>query len=170
MTKTDVLKTAVLCGALLIVSTIWLKPSQKTASTPATPAAPAVNKLCFYRESGTTMKDMAWLTVTTKDTDVSGEFQILPAEKDKKVGPYAGTIATREDMSAVDGIWTASAEGMTNPEELIFIIDTEGAHIGFGGMKDNGAGTYVYTDRKNLTYMDLPAVDCAQVEKLETAA
>ncbi|HEY1041204.1 MAG TPA: hypothetical protein VGE63_00560 [Candidatus Paceibacterota bacterium] len=169
MTKNDVLKVALLCGALLIVSAIWLKPSsQTTTPTPINPTASETTKLCFYRETGTTMKDIAWLTLTINNTATSGEFHILPAEKDKKIGPYTGTIESNPTMAAVRATWTASAEGMTNPEELIFVVDAEGAHIGFGGMKDRGDGTYVYIDTKNLTYMDLPPVDCAQVASLET--
>lgn len=160
MTTKDVLKVVILGVALLIVSTIWLK-------TPTTPTAtkPADNQLCFYQAFGDNpdLQDITWLTVSINDGKATGEFHILPAEKDSKAGSFTGVAAASQglpDTQVVNAIWSASAEGTTNQEELILGIDAQAVHVGFGEMTAGADGVYTYKDSRALSFIDIPAIKC----------
>lgn len=93
--------------------------------------------------------------------DVIGEFNWLPAEKDKKTGMFNGIISGDSTNKIVNAIWNTSAEGMTNQEELKIIIEGDIAKVGFGEMKDSGSGVYVYAHPDKISYApSLQKTDC----------
>ncbi len=97
--------------------------------------------------------------------NVSGSFNVRPAEKDSKTGTFVGTAGPvdPQSMSRVASVvWQASAEGMTTAEELSIIFGEGNAVAGFGEMKDRGDGTYVYANPDAISYApSLQQVDCA---------
>lgn len=119
-------------------------------------------QLCFIwnTEAG----DKAQLAMDIRGNVVVGEFNWLPAEKDKKTGIFMGEVT---DVSAstmtrrINAWWQASAEGMTNTEQLSIVIEGNMAGVGFGEMVDDGTGQYVYANPNNLSYEPkLSATDC----------
>lgn len=106
--------------------------------------------------------DTALLTMDISGTDVVGEFNWLPAEKDKKTGIFNGIISDDGTNKIVNAIWSTSAEGMTAQEELKIIIEGDIAKVGFGEMKDNGSGAYVYANPDEISYApSLQKTDCS---------
>ncbi len=148
----------VLIGGYLIV---------KNSKNPVEPVSDATGtQFCFYRKTPASggLSDVAWLTMHIKDSDVTGEFHNIPAEKDKKTGPFAGTVGPVDKfaMARTASVWwEASAEGVTNKEELSIMFGEGTANIGFGEMVDRGDGLYVYKDPTNLNYsLDLSDITC----------
>lgn len=97
-------------------------------------------------------------------TNVTGRFDFVPAEKDKKVGTIEGTAGAVDPKTMARKAklwWTASAEGMTNKEELYVIFGEGMATPGFGEMKDRGDGVYVYVNPAAVSYsLNLQQTDC----------
>ncbi|MEJ0001947.1 MAG: hypothetical protein WDN09_02085 [bacterium] len=127
-------------------------------NTPTVPdpdsLSPDVNasQLCYIWNTEDGSKAM--LSMDVRDQNVIGEFHWLPAEKDKKVGIFTGTITPRDLIGKriVNAFWNTSAEGMTATEELKIIVGDSVATPAFGEMKDRGDGTYVYADPSKLDY------------------
>ena len=122
-----------------------------------------VRQLCYIwnTEAG----DKAELSMDIRNgTDVTGEFNWLPAEKDKKTGTFIGTAGPVDPYSmsrTLNGIWQVSAEGMTNSEEIIIKFGEGVAGVGTGEMKDKVDGTYVYAYPENLSFEpNLQQTDC----------
>ncbi len=120
-------------------------------------------QLCYIwnTEAG----DKAQLSMDIRGgTDVIGELNWLPAEKDKKTGTFAGTAGAVDPYSmsrTFHGFWNTSAEGMTTKEELIIKFGEGTANVGFGEMKDRGDGVYVYAHPESLSYEpNLSQTDC----------
>lgn len=120
-------------------------------------------ELCFLwnTEAG----DKATIVMDISGSEVTGNFNWLPAEKDKKTGPFKGTISAVDPMMmarTIDAFWETSAEGMTATEELKIIMGEGNAAAGFGEMKDRGDGVYVYADPEHLSYVpNLTDTDCS---------
>ena len=153
--------------------------TEPVLQTPApVPAVVQPQDFCFYKETPTTknLKDIMWLKLTTMDKNVSGELHILPAEKDKKIGFFSGDIGgllTKNMTGYSDLWWNTVAEGVMQKEELRIALANSDkgaeASVAFGGMIDNGDGTYIYKDKENLTYQSMPQVDCAGLSALTNA-
>lgn len=111
--------------------------------------------------------DSATLKLTTKDgINVTGSFNYLPAQKDKKTGTIIGTVGEVDEAEmtqTADLLWTASAEGTTNVEQLTVILGAGTAKPGFGEMKlGAGGGKYIYADASKVSYdLTLQRTDCA---------
>ncbi len=97
-------------------------------------------------------------------SNVQGQFDFVPAEKDKKTGPIqgiAGPLDQQMMARTAKLMWTASGEGVTNQEELYVIFGEGMASPGFGEMKDRGDGVYVYADPEKISYdLNLQQTDC----------
>jgi hypothetical protein len=108
--------------------------------------------------------DRATLLLTTVDTNVEGSFSYIPAEKDSKRGVFTGTLSALPGNSGtrtVHGWWNVLAEGMNSKEEIVISLSGSTAAVGFGEMKDNGDGSYVYADVTKLSYQPvLQEVQC----------
>jgi hypothetical protein len=119
-------------------------------------------QLCYIwnTEAG----DKAQLSMDIRGSEVIGELNWLPAEKDKKTGIFKGTASTVDPYSmsrTFDGFWDVSAEGMTSKEQLIIKFGDGTANVGFGEMKDRGDGVYVYAHPESLSYEpNLSQTDC----------
>lgn len=99
--------------------------------------------------------DKATLLLTTINTNVEGSFSFIPAEKDSKRGVFTGTLSALPGNSStrtIHGWWSVLAEGMSTKEEIIITLSEGTAAVGFGEMKDNGDGSYVYADVTKLSY------------------
>jgi hypothetical protein len=108
--------------------------------------------------------DKATLKIATSGEIAMGTINWLPAEKDKKTGDFSGTIGLIDDSSngkVINGLWSTSAEGMDNIEQVKIKFGEDTANVGFGQMIDKGDGTYVYADPENLSYEPtLSKTDC----------
>ena len=153
----------ILVLAVVVVALVGLMKTKNNISV--TNPVDLTTDFCYIwnTESG----DSASLKVTINDedqTNISGSLNILPAEKDKKTGIFVGTVTPVDPVSVTRTatlMWSSSAEGIANTEEL-FIIFGEGiASVGFGEMKDRGDGVYIYADPKAISYtFNLQQTDC----------
>lgn len=109
--------------------------------------------------------DKATLIVTTTGTNAEGSFSLLPAEKDSKTGIFTGTIsalAGDSDTRIIHGWWNTISEGVSAKEELLVNLTDHTASVGFGVMREDGEGNYVYADVSKLSYQPvLQQTDCS---------
>lgn len=170
--KHNFLTIALAAAALIILGYILIHMPKKEAGTDTPPVQtgqasstdPNVNarQLCYIwnTEAG----DKAQLSMDIRGTDVIGELNWLPAEKDKKTGIFKGTATAVDPYSmsrTFNGFWDTSAEGMNTKEELIIKFGEGTANVGFGEMKDRGDGVYVYAHPDKLSYEpNLSQTDC----------
>jgi hypothetical protein len=100
----------------------------------------------------------------TAGTKVTGEYKNLPAEKDSKVGTFAGTVGPMDpkiSARTADVWWNSMAEGMTVTEQLKIVFGEGNAAAQFGEMVDRGGGVYVYKNTKQLNSgFQMSQVDC----------
>ena len=114
-------------------------------------------------EAGDSAKLKLVFDITDLDNNTisGGFFDFSPAGKDKKSGPLSGSFDVEGDRATGHLIWDASAEGVTNKEELIVIFGLDIAQPGFGEMKESSNGIFVYADPKNISYpINLQRTDC----------
>ncbi len=138
--------------------------------------AEAFSSLCYYQETSLEngLKDKSWLRIedTLEETGIStlrGEFNNLPAEKDSKVGTFAGEYTLDETdpvfIKAMT-LWQSQAEGTTVLEELAIKFNPQEVKVGFGEMQDRGDGIYVYADKSNISYsLTIPVVPCEELNE-----
>ncbi len=124
-------------------------------------------ELCFAKYGKVNERgfgDKYTLRMKLDGSNVSGELNLLPAEKDSKVGKFMGTVSPVDKIMmarTADLWWDTLAEGMNTKEQLKIIFGEGTASIGFGEMVDRGDGVYVYKDVKGISYnLDLFDVDC----------
>lgn len=124
-------------------------------------------ELCFAKYGKINERgfgDKYTLRMKLDGSNVTGELNLLPAEKDKKVGKFTGTVSPVDKMMMArktDLWWDTLAEGMNTKEQLKIIFGEGTASIGFGEMTDRGDGVYVYKDAKSILYnLELSDVDC----------
>jgi hypothetical protein len=128
--------------------------------------------LCFYKENKADRGyyDVAWLRMNLSGASVTGEFRNLPAEKDKKVGTFEGTVSPVDKIMmarTADVWWDSMAEGMQVKEQLKIIFGEGTAQAGFGEMVDRGDGVYVYKDSMKITYgASMNDVDCNDIDDI----
>ncbi len=124
-------------------------------------------QLCFLSKvkTGSGLYDVSQVRMDIAGEKVTGEFKYVPAEKDKKVGSFEGTVGPVDKMAmarTADVIWNSMAEGMQNKEQLKIVFGEGTAQAGFGEMVARDDGVYVYKDPTKLTYGALMTdVDCA---------
>lgn len=119
----------------------------------------SVEKVSMCFEFNSEAGDRAELKLDTLGSEVSGEFNWLPFEKDSKTGTFKGNSSPLNVVKNV--MWEASGEGITNTEELKLRYVENGVSPGFGEMKDSGDGVYVYADPENISYdLVLSKVEC----------
>ena len=144
--------------------------------------SPIPTTVCFahVQKSGDLVdKDVLKLTIT--GDKATGFFNMIPAEKDQKVGLFTGVMDRPNVIGLIDsriagGLatlwWRTRAEGVTNTEELRIHIEDPGtgqptATIGFGEMKDRGDGVYVYANPDAIQYnLELTEADCGTLDDL----
>ncbi len=131
---------------------------------------------CYYQETGLEngLKDTSWLRLEnsfqqTGINTLRGEYHNLPAEKDSKIGSFAGEyILDETDPAFLKAmmLWQAQAEGASVLEELAIMFNPEEVKIGFGEMKDRGDGIYVYVDKNIIVFSQtLPAIPCEELNE-----
>ena len=126
--------------------------------------SPNINarQLCYIwnTEAG----DKATLSMDIRGKQVMGEFNFLPAEKDKKTGIFKGTVTSLNsdpNKWGVDGLWDTKAEGTLNEEQLWIVFSNTIASPGFGEMKKRSDGVYIYADPEHISYdLNLQQTDC----------
>jgi hypothetical protein len=109
--------------------------------------------------------DLATIVLTTAGESAAGTIAVLPAEKDKKTGDFTATVSNPTPETAViHGWWNTIAEGVTVKEEVIITTDTSTAAVGFGEMKAQADGSYVYADTEALSFTPvLQKTDCSNL-------
>ncbi len=129
-------------------------------------------QLCFYKSTKTNsnFNDVSWLRLNLSGEKVTGEFNYLPAEKDKKTGTFEGTVGAVDKMAmarTADVWWNSMAEGIQNKEQLRIIFGEGNAQVAFGEMVDRGDGVYVYKDINKISYGEnMNDVGCDELNTL----
>jgi hypothetical protein len=151
----------IIVGIAIISGIIYIsKPKEAQVNIPlpiVEKPTPNPLKLCFYRDkiAGSGYHDISWISINILGDKVNGEFQTLPAEKDKKIGTYEGTVGPvdRVAMARTANVWWSSmAEGMNNKEQLKIVFGEGTAQAAFGEMVDRGDGVYIYKDESKLKF------------------
>ncbi|MBY0376900.1 hypothetical protein K2P96_02920 [Patescibacteria group bacterium] len=143
--------------------------NQKEVKAPVVSNEP-IDMCYFYSKTQASgLSDVAWVKMHITGPNVTGEFQDIPAEKDKKVGTFTGTVGTLNQLSmsrTADVIWNTMAEGMTAKEELNIEFGDGSAVALYGEMVDGGDGVYMYKDKTHLTPGPvLSQMDCVELDK-----
>ncbi len=132
---------------------------------------PKIVELCFYTETPTmdsNYVDAAWLRMNLQGGVVTGEFYNIPAQKDRNVGTFEGTVTPviPEMMVRIADVWwDAMSEGMITKQELRIMFGEGTASVGYGTLVDRGDGVYVYSDKENMTYwQQLSDVVCSDID------
>jgi hypothetical protein len=142
-------------------------PPVTTNDVAVSPVTTNTAELCFAK-FGTPDKygsyDKYTLRLILNGEKVTGELNLLPAEKDSKTGEIEGTVSAVDKVMmarTADLWWFSFAEGMNVKEQLKIIFGEGTASVGFGEMVDRGDGVYVYKDSKNISYsLNLTDVSC----------
>jgi hypothetical protein len=152
----------VLLVAFLLIGLVSSTP--RHVSAPQDSTAVASEKKCYIWSTEAGDKATLSYIVTNLGDVATGSFNYVPAEKDKKTGDFNGTISPSKDVQGnltIHGWWNASAEGTTNKEEIIINVGDSIAAVGFGEMKLQADGSYMYADPNNLSYQPpLQRTDC----------
>ena len=124
-----------------------------TNNTTEIPVEAVNEKLCFL---SVTSRDSIILNVTRNENNITGIFNILPYEKDKKISTFEGTITG--NTANVMGKYRA--EGMEYEEELVFTIENNKASVKFGEMIEAENGVWKYRDIAKTSATILDKVNC----------
>lgn len=149
------------------------RESKPVAQIPVIPQTEqATTNLCYYRSDKTAsgFYDRAWIRLVLQGTQVSGEFNNYPAEKDSKVGSFTGTVSPLDQASmsrTASVIWNTKAEGMQAKEELLISFGDGSAQAAFGEMVQGANGVYVYKDKSAIVYQgNLSQIDCGSLDEI----
>ena len=170
-------KALVIFVLIIVILGIFYFVTKKEAAAPVvippvvtSPVTINNTELCFAKFSAPDKNgffDKYTLRLILKDEKVTGELNLLPAEKDSKTGEIEGTVGAVDKITmarTADLWWFASAEGMNVKEQLKIIFGEGTATIGFGEMVDRGDGVYIYKDSKNISYsLSLTDVSCSDL-------
>ncbi len=108
----------------------------------------------YFKETPSGNYDRALIKINILGNNVTGEYKNLPAEKDSKVGIFAGTVGPMDpSISARTAkvLWNTIGEGMNVNEELNIQFGEGSAVALFGEMVAKNDGTYAYKDPTSLT-------------------
>jgi hypothetical protein len=160
------LKSILIIIIVLGITVTFLKiVGGKKSVTSNTPSFTNTQRLCYLWSTKAGDKAILNMNINGSNNVVTGEFNWLPAEKDKKTGTFTGTILPIDQNSTlrvINSLWNTQAEGVTNTEELEINLNDTTANPGFGEMKDRGDGVYVYADPTKVDYsLNLSKIDCA---------
>ncbi len=160
MTKTQ--KIALILLALFIVaSAVYIQQNKKREISEIEIPVYKIT-LCFTRNTEDGGK--ANIVMNIAGDKVTGTFDWAPAERDRKSGPFDGTISPVDKFimgRTLDVWWNATAEGKTATEQLKIIMGEGNAAPAFGEMKDRGDGVFVYAHPEKLVFEpNLTDVDC----------
>ena len=142
---------------IIIIIFIFLLKNKKLDIVQNIPKSePEAIDMCYQysKKTSSGFVDHAWLKMSILGDNVTGEYQNLPAEKDIKVGKFAGTVGPMNPKISghiADVWWNSSAEGMNTKEQLNIEFGEGSAVALFGEMIDRGDGVYVYKDVTKLT-------------------
>ena len=150
---------------LILAFFLFFKKENKVAVI-SEPTTKEPISICYANIKATDRNfyDQFLLRLDLAGDKVTGNFVSSPAEKDLKIGTFAGTVGALDQKAmarTADVIWDASAEGTQNKEELIISFGDGSASILGGEMVDQGDGVYVYKDKTKLTpsYPELSQTD-----------
>lgn len=164
----------------IILVAIWYSNHPKPTVTipPVLEQLPAQTSepigMCYEHTQTTSngLADRAWVKLLISGSTVTGQYYNLPAEKDSKVGKFAGTVGPMNPAISgriADVWWDSMAEGMTVTEQLHIEFGEGSAVALFGEMVDRGDGTYVYKDTKKLTPgFQMSQTDCETLTEKNT--
>ena len=122
---------------ILLVGAFYFFTTKKTiapeVNTPVTTPTKIVvdnttRELCFAKFGTPNSQgdaDMYTLRMYLTGGTVKGELNLLPAEKDSKIGQFEGTVSAVDKMAmarTVDAVWDTFGEGMENKEQLRIIF------------------------------------------------
>lgn len=117
----------------------------------ANTAGSEIKELCYLdvtqSKNDPAIIDTMSLTVSINGKNVTGIYNWLPYEKDRKTGTYTGTI----NDSVVNAIYTYNSEGQVQKEELIFKLNNQTALIKFGEMVEQN-GIWKFKDSKTAKF------------------
>lgn len=150
------MKKYLILALMVLVIAGYVLSKKETALAPEVVVKEPI-QLCFYQKTlgANGLSDVAWLKMNLLGDKVTGEFRNLPAEKDKKVGTFEGTVGKVDPYMmgrVADVWWNSMAEGMQVKEQLKITFGEGSAQVGFGEMVDRGDGVYVYKTPDKLFY------------------
>ena len=158
---------------LILAFFLFFKKENKVAVI-SEPTTKEPISICYANIKATDRNfyDQFLLRLDLAGDKVTGNFVSSPAEKDLKIGTFAGTVGALDQKAmarTADVIWDASAEGTQNKEELIISFGDGSASILGGEMVDQGDGVYVYKDKTKLTpsYPELSQTDCVNFDEIK---
>lgn len=120
-------------------------------------------------DEDTTLYGFSFLRATINGTDVEGDYENYPAEKDAMYGDFTGNVNIDPNSGAylLTTMYSYSAEGMENTEEKYFILNTDQAYVGYGEMLEQTDGVYMYNDPTMVDFsFTIPMVSCEKYDEL----
>jgi len=163
--------TKIIASVLVLVGVgvmIYLIIDRNPVSPAGLGQVPA--EFCYYKETKTAsgLHDTAWLTMSLEEDRITGEYNNIPAEKDKKVGTFEGVVSSVDPTLgtiSADLWWGSMAEGMNVTEELHVVFGETEARVGIGEMIDRGDGVYIYKDKSTIGYWQvLDILPCGDLD------
>ena len=161
----------VLIIIVVVVVLFFIFKKEKPIVIEKPPAKEAI-AMCYQysKETSRGFVDRAWLKLNILDTNITGEYQNLPAEKDSKVGIFTGTVGPMDPQISgriADVWWDSMGEGMQVMEQLKIEFGEGSASVLFGEMLDRGDGIYVYKDVSKLTPgFQMWQIDCEKLDDM----
>jgi len=153
---------------VIILGVVLFITKNKKKDVVVSPKEPVAMCYQYSKQTPFGYFDRAWLKMSILGDKVTGEYQNLPAEKDSKVGTFAGNVGPMDpEISGriADVWWDSFAEGMRVTEQLNIEFGEGSAIALFGEMIDRGDGVYVYKDATNLTPgFQMSQIDCETLD------
>lgn len=160
-------KLPLLAAALLLLAGCEKREKTDTVSTGGTiPAAgnkEVFSPSCYLQvitgkgNNGKTLNDSIIFNIEKRDGDsIWGIYHWKPAEKDKKIATFTGTIKGNEGHA----IANSHAEGMNYNEEVLFTLKDNTLSVKFGEMAEGKDGIWYYKDKAKLSEQVLTKVNC----------
>ena len=157
----------ILCAAILIAgckneNKEEIEIPQETTET--VPESAPQEKLCFLKvtegkadyDENKIIRDSIVFQLKRKGDSISGIFNWLPYEKDKKISTFKGTISGKTGNAIAD----YQAEGMKYKEELVFTLGEDQVSVMYGEMVQGDDGIWKYKNKEASSIQTLSKVDC----------
>ncbi len=133
-------------------------------TTETVPESSPYEKLCFLQvtegkadyNKNKTIRDSIVFELERNGDSISGIFNWLPYEKDKKISTFKGTISGKTGNAIAD----YEAEGMKYKEELVFTMGEDQVSIIYGEMVQGEDGIWRYKNKEAASTQTLSKVDC----------
>lgn len=154
---------------IVIVIFIFVLKNKKPEIIQNPPVGEAI-AMCYQysKDTPSGFSDRAWLKMSILDSEVTGEYQNLPAETDSKVGQFKGAVGPMDPKISgriADVWWDSFAEGMRVTEQLKIEFGEGSAVALFGEMVDRGDGVYLYKEATKLTPgFQMSQTDCETLD------